>query len=287
MRIGVTGSKGMLGSEVMNVAKFSGHEAFGFSRDELSHTTSLKDTVHLLSSLSIDVLIHCAANTNVELCEKEPELCWIENSLFTETLAIASETLGIKLVFISSTGVYGNWKSTPYLEYDDALPTTVHHRSKYYAEKFIKNYNKNSLIIRTGWLFGGNWYSSKNFVANRIREAKKSSGEITSNITQVGNPTYTKDVVETIIELLDIGYAGVFNCVSEGVASRYEYVAEIVRIANVDVEVLPASKKKFSRQAKVSDNESAVNFKLNHLGIKKMRPWKDSLKEYILYGAID
>ncbi|WP_394392264.1 SDR family oxidoreductase [Shewanella woodyi] len=286
MKIGVTGSTGMLGTEVVTAVKAAGYDAFGFSRNELSHTTSLSDSINLLASLSIDVLIHCAANTNVELCEKEPQLCWIENCLFSEILAIATEKLGIKLVFVSSTGIYGEGKSTPYFEYDEVGPTTVHHSSKYKAENFIKSYNKECLIIRTGWLFGGRWHSKKNFVANRIKEAVSSEGTIFSNATQVGNPTYAKDVAYTIVELIDLGYVGVFNCVSEGVASRFEYVAEIMKIAKVNVDVLPAAKASFNRLAKVSDNESAENFKLKALGIGKVRAWQDGLQEYILESTL-
>lgn len=281
MRIGVTGSTGMLGTEVVKAIKASGYEPIGLNRNDLSHNTALDQVIDLLSLIKIEVLIHCAANTNVELCEKEPGSCWVENVLFSEILAIATEKLGIKLIFVSSTGVYGDWKSKPYIEYDDIKPTTVHHRSKYFAENFIKSHNKKYLIIRTGWLFGGNWHSSKNFVANRIKEAKSSDGKIYSNSTQVGNPTYAKDVAHTIIQLINMDYVGVFNCVSEGITSRYGYVAEIIKIANIDTKVLPASKVVFERLAKVSDNESAENFKLKALGIGLIRPWQDGLKEYI------
>lgn len=281
MRIGVTGSTGMLGTEVIKAINTSGYEAYELDRNVLSHTTSLSDTVNLLDSLEINSIIHCAANTNVELCEKEPEKCWVENSLFPETLTTAAARLGIKLVFISSTGIYGQSKSTPYIEYDTVTPTTVHHKSKYQAENFIKSCHQDYLIIRTGWLFGGNWDSKKNFVANRIKEARSSGGTILANARQFGNPTYAKDVAETIVQLIRAGHVGVFNCVSEGVASRYEYVAEIINIAGLQVKVLPAEKTLFERLAKVSDNESATNFKLQALGIGTARRWQAALAEFI------
>ncbi len=290
MRIGVTGTTGMLGSEVVKAIEsvgYTGYEASRLTRGELSHSTSLEEVVNLLSSLDLGVLVHCAANTNVELCEKEPASCWIENCIFSEILAMATDKLDIKLVFISSTGIYGDWKTTPYIEYDEAAPSTVHHKSKYSAENLIKSHNKNHLIIRTGWLFGGNWHSKKNFVANRIREAEASEGTIYSNSTQVGNPTYAKDVADTIIELVRLGYVGVFNCVSEGVASRHEYVAEIMEITKLNVKVLPAEKSTFNRVAKVSDNESADNFKLKALGLGRVRLWQEGLKEYISESALN
>ncbi|MCC2524561.1 SDR family oxidoreductase [Vibrio coralliilyticus] len=282
MRFGVTGSTGMLGTELLKAISTAGYDAVGLRRSELSHETSLEDTVIFLRAMNINVLIHCAANTNVELCEKEPSSCWIENCLFSEILATAAEKLNIKIVFISSTGIYGDWKDSAYIEYDKVLPTTVHHESKYNAENFIKSHNRDYLIIRTGWLFGGNWHSSKNFVANRIKEAKACDGKIYSNATQIGNPTYAKDVAEIIVELSTAGHIGVFNCVGDSAASRYEYVAEIVKIAQLSVEVLPAQKSSFNRVAKVSDNESAENFKLRALGLSSERPWQDGLKQYIL-----
>ena len=242
MRIGVTGSTGLLGTEVIQAINNSGYEACELRRNALSHTTSLSDTINLLASLGVSAIIHCSANTNVELCEKDPKRCWVENTLFSETIATAAARLDIKVVFISSTGIYGQGQSTPYIEYDRVAPTTVHHNSKYQAENFIKSCHQDYLIIRTGWLFGGNWNSKKNFVATRIKEAKLSKGAMLSNATQFGNPTYAKDVADTIIQLMDVGHVGVFNCVSAGVASRHDYVSEIIDIAGLKVEVLPAEK---------------------------------------------
>ncbi|MEF1337766.1 sugar nucleotide-binding protein, partial [Vibrio rotiferianus] len=110
MKIGVTGSTGMLGSEVADLFSAKGYGTVCLPREILSHETSLDKVVELLSVKGIDILVHCAANTNVELCEEKPELCELENYQFSETLAKATDLAGIKLVFISSTGVYGKWK---------------------------------------------------------------------------------------------------------------------------------------------------------------------------------
>lgn len=280
MKILLTGGTGLLGSEIYSQIKKQGNEVELLDRNLLQSGLAFKDIVERLTLLNSDLLIHCAANTDVEYCELEANICYRDNTLLTDILANACRCIGLKMVFISSTGIYGNYKDNPYIEYDKIQPTTNHHRAKWQAEKVVQSQLNDYLIIRTGWLFGGDWELKKNFVANRIRECISSDGKIFSDPFQCGNPTYVKDVVFAIFQLINSGFSGTFNCVNEGVATRFEYVREIVNCTGLDIEVI-ASESSFKRHAKVSHNESAINFKLNQLGFSPLPNWKLSLASYI------
>lgn len=279
MKIIITGSSGLLGSMLVNIATSEGHESIALKRVDFQGK-DLASICQLIANYNPDVLIHCAANTNVELCEIEYEKCYQDNVGLTEILLNATKMLDITFVFISSTGIYGSYKSSPYNDFDAVKPTTHHHNSKRLAEKKVHEYSHKSLIIRTGWLFGG-VSKQKNFVINRINEALSSDGEIFSDETQVGNPTSVVDLSRNIMLLLEQGWTGTFNCVNQGPASRYEYVKEIIKISGLSTKVTPVDATKFKRVAKVSSNESAVNTKLALYGIDLMPHWKKSLTKYI------
>jgi dTDP-4-dehydrorhamnose reductase len=281
MIIGITGTNGLLGSTFVKECEKMKLNVVSIQRKDYKHSASAKEIAHFLQSSAIKTLIHCAANTDLEHCERNPTECYLDNVFLTEILASACFKLGIKFVYISSTGVYGDWKKEPFNEYDITLPTTVHHNSKKLAEEQLAHISCGHLIIRTGWLFGGTPEMNKNFVMNRIMEARNSDGIIYSDVSQSGNPTNCKDLVNAVFALLKSDCVGVFNLVNSSFATRFDYVQAIIEFANLDVVVKPTDKSAFYRVAKVSENEMAVNLKFNKLGIGIMPDWKSSLSEYV------
>jgi dTDP-4-dehydrorhamnose reductase len=275
-RLLLTGAGGLLGSALRQDAQSRGLRCIALPHE------GLLQAARTLDMQRDDVLVHAAANTNVEACEREPEACYRDNLLLTEALSRRAARTGARLVFISSTGVYGRAKDTPYTEFDEALPTTHHHRSKWLAEQAVLGYCPDALVLRTGWLFGGQPDNPKNFVARRIDEARAAtSGALQSNAVQRGNPTSTTDFVAQLWRLIEDEHSGVFNVVASGHASRCEYVAEIVRLAGLNVAVQPTSPGHFKRLAAVSDNETAENLKSRLLGLPEMPHWRDSLARYV------
>lgn len=277
MRVGLTGASGLLGSAIMKVCTDRKIICGSISRDwiDFQHPSMIEK--HLSD---YDVIIHAAANTNVEGCEEDPEKCYKDNFLLSKILAVASARCGRKFVFISSTGVYGNSQEQAYTEYDSVHPTTHHHRAKRLSEEIALR-GHDSLVIRTGWLFGGIPKNGKNFVARRIEEASLSNGIVYSNNEQRGNPSYVIDVAKCLIELIEDGQHGIFNCVNEGTASRMEYVSKIIQFANLPVQVKSVSANSFQRLAKVSNNETASNMRLRQCGYPAMPTWQDGLERYI------
>ena len=281
MMIAITGSSGLLGSSFTSFFSKKNKNFFTVNRKDYSPEIPISKVVDYFESRKTSIIIHCAANTNVELCEQNEEKCLYDNYELTKVLTKVCKKLNIKLIFISSTGVYGNYKSNPYTEIDFPKPTTIYHKSKLFSEKMISKTLENYLIIRTGWLFGGTKNSSKNFVVNRLIEAKNSNGVIFSNLDQKGNPTYTDDLVKNIYSLININLSGLFNCVNKGNATRFEYVSEIIKISKFPVIVKGVEKSNFNRKANVSNNEMALNASLAEIKLDQMPDWKSSLKKYV------
>lgn len=267
----------MLGSELLSIMTTTGISAIPLDRNAFL-AGSARDRSIMLSGF--DVIIHAAANTDLEECERNQTMCFYDNTFLTEKLFQHSRCKNVKFIYISSTGVYGRHKDSPYHEFDEVVPTTAHHRSKSLAEKIVLH-SPNSLVIRTGWLFGGGFNQRKNFVANRIKEIKSSRDVIYSNAIQYGSPTYARDCAERIIALLVDGCCGVYNVVNNGNVSRLEYVSMIARLFGSDVQVLSVGAESFSRLADVSENEAAITLKMNFENRPKMRNWDDALGEYM------
>ena len=164
---------------------------------------------------------------------------------------------------------------------DFTKPKTIYHKSKLMAENEVVDELEHYIIIRTGWLFGGNNNSPKNFVRNRLLEAQNSKDIIKSNIDQHGNPTFTEDVVSNTYSLIKNDHIGLYNCVNKGFATRYEYVNEILKNDGRKNKIEPVRKSEFNRLANVSNNEMANNKNLNKVGLNKMPDWKISLKKYM------
>ena len=279
MKVLITGSNGLLGSEFVNYCLQNHCEFKTVSYSELC--SDFHNLNRIFEEFKPSVILHCAANTNVEWCETNKLECYRDNVLITEKLCNLSQLYNCKFVFFSSTGIYGDEEQEPYTEFNLPNPTTVHHNSKLIAEQKVQSFSSSHLILRLGWLFGGNPKSKKNFVINRINDFNCSEGDIFANSEQYGSPTYVLDVIDISFRLLNIGASGIFNCVGLGFASRFEYVNEIGRLISFRHAVKPVSASLFSRVANVSNNEMAVNEKLNSYGIDLTVTWQDRLREYI------
>jgi dTDP-4-dehydrorhamnose reductase len=278
VRVLVTGSDGMLGS---NLVKLLPYEVIGFNSVSLD-VTDFKSVISILEIEQPNIIIHTAAYTNVEDCERNNDKAYKINTVGTQNLVNYCIDKNILFIFISSTGIYGNEKEKePYNEFDEVNPTTIHHKSKYEAEKIVQNHLTKYLILRTGWLFGGDITHSKNFIYKRYLEASKNQ-VMYSDDSQIGNPTYIKDFVKQIEVLIENKQYGIFNCVNEAnKISRYEYVKKIIEFFHSDCAVNIAPEGMFDRIAPVPKNESAVNYKLNLLNFNVMGIWDESLKKYI------
>jgi dTDP-4-dehydrorhamnose reductase len=275
-KILITGSGGLLGSTI--AAEFQKYEILTPRKDELD-ITQLTNVRTYINKHQPDIIIHTAAHTNLEEAEINNQKAWLTNMVGTLNICNTIVDTTCKLVYISSTGIYGKLSESPWCEFDIPVPTTIHHKSKYEAEKVIRHHIKNHLILRTGWLFGGPLHNAKNFVYNRYKEAC-ANDILTANAIQRGNPTCAIDLSKQIELLLKEEIIGTYNTVNSGSVSRLEYIKDILSFFNLETEVIP-SEGKYQRLADVSDNEMATNYLLDMMGLNIMNDYKTSLKRYI------
>lgn len=280
-KVFLTGSGGVVGSAI-----YTHLVSLGFSVDTIS-SENLKqvDPQHLRKLLrNCGFVIHCAANTDVESCERTPQVAHEDIVSLTVKLVDAGRAVGAQIVYLSSTGVYGGDKQAAHVETELPAPPTVHHKCKLLAENYCVSADPNALIIRTGWIFGDGPRGNKAFVKAIIQSARneltRGNTSLASNPFQRGSPTFNQDLAKTIGKMLLARASGIYNCVNPGNVSRFEYIKEIIRLACIDIDVVALDEPP-NRVAPVSENEVGSNEKLeNELGIF-MSNWDASLQSYI------
>ncbi len=280
MKILLTGSSGQLGSEIKKQLILR-NVKFSSLTHQFLQDVSLIDLLKIIDNIS--AIIYCAANTDVDFCELNTKNCFFDNHLLPMKLFDAANMAGIKIVFISSAGVYGNGKqNSPYLESDEPFPTTNYHKAKLKTESDLLINNPNALIIRLGWLYSSNVSSNKNFIVNRLKEAMRSYHNgmpMFANVDQCGTPCSANNAAIRILKLLDDGNSGLYNCAdSGGSVTRFEYVSKIIKAASFPIEVVPASGKAFSRPAPVPQNESILNYRMDKDGYIEMLDWEQGVE---------
>jgi len=280
LKILITGSNGLLGSDLcLYLSHSSNYDVVATTRNSMD-ITDFERICEVLDNSKPDVVIHTAAETNVDLCEQYPDHAFLVNTLSTKYLAIACNKFDVPLVFISTCGLFAGKKDGPYNEYDSPDPLTVYARSKYEAEKIIQSICPHHFIIRVGWLFGGNIDHKKNFIANRWSESKTKT-EILSANDKFGTPTYSMDVAKKIIEIVESGIYGTYHVANKGKCSRYDYVLKIYELLGGDIKVKPVDSSHFPRYAPVPDSEAIENYNLKLMEKDDLRTWDEALDDYI------
>jgi len=278
----VTGSKGQLGSEINYIQEnFPVYNFFFTDVAELDITGSLIVEEFIVAN-KIEVIINCAAYTNVDGAEDAIELANLINNVAAKNLAEIAKKHLIKLVHVSTDYVFDGDSSKPYVETDLVNPINVYGKTKLKGEQALISINPtNTIIIRTAWLYSefGN-----NFVKTILRLSDEKD-KLTVVDDQVGSPTYAKDLASCILQMLpQINNASVevYHYSNKGTCSWFEFAKAIVNLSNHQCEVLPVSSKEFKSKAK-RPNYSLLNTeKIENTFHMKIPFWKDSLKQCIL-----
>lgn len=261
----VTGSTGMVGSYV----------DFGIRTDRRSlDITDLKEAVSVCKKYRPDVIIHLAAETDVDRCERDPEQAYLVNTIGTYNMAVAAKEVGAKLVYVSTAAVFDGMKSDPYTEADAPNPQNYYARSKYLGELAVKGVmGDNYIVARAGWMFGGGPDKDLKFVAKIIPQFKNE--EIKAVNDKFGSPTYGKDLVAGIKKLINNGECGVFHMSNKGMCSRYDVAQFIADVIHSKTKVTSVDSSYFNLDAARGNSEGMSS------RFDGMRSWQDALREYL------
>jgi dTDP-4-dehydrorhamnose reductase len=278
----VTGTEGMVGSHLGDV--FRDDELFRTDMIGSATATQLdvrdRDQVmRMIERVRPKMVLHLAAETDVDRCEREPDHAYRSNMVGTLNIALACQAMNIELVYVSTTAVFDGANPEPYTEFDDASPLTVYAKSKYEGEKIVTSLLSRYYICRAGWMFGGR-ARDKKFVG-RIVQLCQTQPEILAVSDKVGNPTYASDLLATIKALSQTGLYGRYHVVGTGSCTRYDVAVEVAKFLDSPIRIKAVNSALFPASAPRSRSEAARNYKLDLMGINHMRDWRVALHDYL------
>jgi len=291
MKILITGSKGQLGTELALVLKemhselgpipeaYRGAETIGVDIDtlDISDAVALGAFAALHHDNPFDLIINCAAMTNVDACETNVEAALKGNAVGPGNVARFAETQGAKLIHISTDYVFDGKAEKPYAEWDIPAPATAYGKSKLLGEQYAREACRRPFIVRTAWLYGK---TGSNFVRT-IRKIASENERITVVYDQVGNPTYTNDLVHHILKIGAGEDYGIYHVTGGGICSWHEFAEEIVRLSGLTCEVVPVTTDEYLRPAPRPAYSAMEHMMLRATVGDEMRPWKEALAAFI------
>lgn len=294
MKILITGASGQLGTEIQRQLK-NGGSALGPVPERLKNATVIATdvaelditdrdaTIAFVRRHQPDTIISCAAFTNVDGCETNPEAAFKVNAIGASNLAQAAERINARLIHVSTDYVFRGEGDKPLDESERVDPKSVYGKTKALGEEYVKNFCHRYFIVRTAWLYG---YAGKNFVKTIVNAGKK-FGKLEVVSDQLGNPTNAEDLAHHILQLAVSHDYGVYHCTGEGVCSWYEFASEIIRLSGVDATVTPCTSAEYSAKHPAAADRPAWSALENRMLActvgNHMRDWKEALADFFAH----
>lgn len=284
-KILITGCNGQLG-RALNI-EYQGEDVAFINTDvvESDGITALDitDTEAVLSFVRAqkpDVIINCAAHTNVDKCEIQQDLAYKINAIGPRNLSIAAAEVDAKIIQISTDYVFCGDACEPITEFEKPKPVSAYGRTKYAGEEFVKEFARKHFIIRTAWLYG----DGHNFIKTMLKLAKTHD---TVNVVkdQIGSPTSAMELARLIHYLEPTENYGIYHGTCEGVCSWAEFAEAIFAQAGKKVRVNYVTTEEYMQMNPQSAKRPAYsvldNYMLRLTTDYRMAEWKDALEEYI------
>lgn len=275
MKILITGANGQLGREIQKQYGKTDVELLLTDVTDLDITDVLAVNKYV-SENKPDVIINCAAHTQVDKCESQLDLATKINTIGPKNLAAAAFSIGAEIVQISTDYVFDGEVDKNLTEFDEPNPKSVYGSTKLEGEKLVRALNPKHYIVRTAWLYG----DGGNFVKTMLK-LSKDHDELKVVNDQIGTPTSTVDLARVIIKLVREKNYGLFHCTCKGVCSWYDFALEIFAIRNINIKVTPCTSEEFPTAAKRPKYSVLRNYMLELTTGDITRDWKEALKEYL------
>lgn len=275
VKVLVTGGGGMLGQDLARTVP-AGIEVVALGREELDVTdgAAVRDR---MSRVAPDRVIHCAAWTDVDGCELDPERAELVNGEGTRLMAEACAARGIPICYISTDFVFDGTKGSPYEEDDPTAPLSAYGRSKLTGEEHVTSLGERWFIVRSSWLFGR---SGKNFVATILRLAGEPA-PLRVVTDQIGSPTGTLDLARALWRLVPGERFGRYHITNAGHCSWHEFAREILTLAGVSREIVPVTGRELGRPAVRPPYSVLANTAWAASGFPPLPPYREALAEYL------
>lgn len=279
MRVLVTGACGMLGSLACRSLEGS-HTvvptdiADGCERLDVADTGAVFD---IISRVHPQTVIHCAAMTDVDGCERAPDAAHKINAIGAWNLACACASINCAIIYVSTDYVFDGEKGEPYTEFDSPNPQGAYGASKLAGEQAIEQICRKHHIVRTSWLFAPH---GKNFALS-ILNAAETKSELRVVADQVGSPTYARDLSEYLASLVGSQLYGTYHFTNSGSCSWYEFAREILNAAGkTEVKVEPITSEQWPTPTKRPKYSVLRRYRMELLGRDDTRSWQSAVAEF-------
>ena len=279
-RILITGAGGQIGIELARRLDESNVSALGRSALDVTSGAAMD---RALDEIRPDVVIHAAAMTNPEACERDRGAAQRVNVVGAWNVARAAARAGAEMVYLSTSYVFAGDKLGPYREYDEPGPINAYGVSKLGGERAARQALDRLYVVRSSWVYS-RW--NRGFVA-RLLELADAASDVRYVGDQVASPTFAGDLAAAILRLVDTQAYGVHHLVNEGATSWYGWATAVLRAAGrEDVPLEEISAEDFPREARTPANSELANEMARAVGIT-LRPWHDALDEFVRQWVAD
>jgi dTDP-4-dehydrorhamnose reductase len=277
MKVAVSGAGGMLGQAVALAARREGHGVIALAREHLDVMDAEAVRTRFVAERP-DVVVNCAAYTNVDGAEQERDLAFRLNGDAPGTVSAAAAEAGAAVVHISSDYVFDGRKREPYVESDEPAPLSAYGKSKLAGESPVAEANRRHFIVRSAWLFGA---GGRNFVETMLRLGEEHD-EVRVVDDQVGSPTFCSDLAEALLELVAGDQYGLHHVAGAGSCSWAELAAETFERAGVDCRVVPISTVEMPRLARRPAYSALMTERAR---TQRLRSWQEGLAAHLAARA--
>jgi len=277
LKVLVTGARGLVGRAVSQHCRTSGDVVLSYEHKDLDITDRALIQETVLAHRP-DIVINCAAWTNVDACESDPDRAFAVNAVGPQNLALACKELECIFITISTDYVFDGNKPGFYTQLDTPNPESVYAASKLEGERLSALAYERSIIVRTGYVFG---YGGTNFLSTVVDRARK--GENLKAISDTyGTPTYADDLAERLRQLSVAGVAGIYHVVNSGPGVSFEQFTRKVLelIGNPDALVEPVASAALNRPARRPQNSRMRCLLTPTIGLPPLRDWESALQEF-------
>jgi dTDP-4-dehydrorhamnose reductase len=273
-RILLTGAGGTLGRAIGAIFR-EGFTIVPMKREDLD-LTNLREIKSAVMRREPEVILHTAAMTNVDQCEKEPHLAYTVNWIATKLIADAARTLRIPMIYISTDYVFGE-EQERYREWDHPSPLSVYGKSKLFGEREVLNLVQEPYVVRTSWVFGP---GGKNFFSKIVDYLK--SGKLRAVSDQRSAPTYAPYLASALMNLIeDPPPPGIYHLPGEESASPLEFALHAREILGISVPVEAVTWQELKKPAQRPSSSILENTLLKELKGIFVPGWRQALKEFL------
>jgi len=281
MKILITGSRGMLGQDLMKVLEDQ-HQVIGYDIEEIDIGDE-EQCLERIGDLSPDWIVNSAAYTDVDGCETNQVLASKINGQGPGNLAKAAAVVDARLIQISTDYVFQGQNSAPYLETDPTNPQTVYGKTKLEGENNILTLLPDKgLIVRTSWLFGLN---GNNFIETILNVASQGKDLRIVN-DQYGSPTSTVDLSRGICELIKHKVSGTVNVTNVGTTTWFEFARYFLSKKYPEISLTPVSSMEYQRPARRPAYSVLSSEKLKSIIGNSLPDWQDAVDRYLIDRAL-